>query len=48
MNPEKGDRMVSADNGNGKERKEIEKLVQCYAHRWKIERFHFILKRGAK
>ena len=25
-----------------KSEKEIEKLVQCYAHRWKIERFHFI------
>ncbi len=31
-----------------KNEKEIEKLVQCYAHRWKIERFHFILKSGCK
>ena len=31
-----------------KSEKEIEKLVQCYAHRWKIERFHFILKSGCK
>lgn len=39
---------VTADNGNGKERKRNKKLVQCYAHRWKIERFHFILKSGCK
>lgn len=26
--------------------KDIGKLVQYYAHRWKIERFHFILKSG--
>ena len=25
---------------------DIEKLIQCYAHRWKIERFHFVLKSG--
>lgn len=31
-----------------KNEKDIEKLVQCYAHRWKIERFHFILKSGCK
>ena len=31
-----------------KNEKEIEKLIQCYAHRWKIERFHFILKSGCK
>lgn len=31
-----------------KSEKEIKKLVQCYAHRWKIERFHFILKSGCK
>lgn len=31
-----------------KDEKDIEKLVQCYAHRWKIERFHFILKSGCK
>ena len=31
-----------------KSEKEVEKLVQCYAHRWKIERFHFILKSGCK
>lgn len=28
--------------------KDIEKLIQCYAHRWKIERFHYILKSGCK
>ena len=31
-----------------KEKHLREKLVQCYAHRWKIERFHFILKSGCK
>lgn len=31
-----------------KNEKEIEKLIQCYAHRWKIERFHFVLKSGCK
>lgn len=31
-----------------KDEKDIEKLVQCYAHRWKIERFHFVLKSGCK
>ena len=31
-----------------KNEKDIEKLIQCYAHRWKIERFHFILKSGCK
>ena len=31
-----------------KSEKEIKKLVQCYAHRWKIEQFHFILKSGCK
>lgn len=31
-----------------KNEKEIEKLIQYYAHRWKIERFHFILKSGCK
>lgn len=31
-----------------KNEKDIEKLVQYYAHRWKIERFHFILKSGCK
>ena len=25
-----------------KNEKEIEKLIQYYAHRWKTERFHFI------
>lgn len=31
-----------------KEKHLREKLVQCYAHKWKIERFHFILKSGCK
>lgn len=31
-----------------KNEKAIQKLVQCYVHRWKIERFHFILKSGCK
>ena len=31
-----------------KNEKDIQKLVQCYAHRWKIERFHYILKCGCK
>lgn len=25
--------------------KDVKKLIECYAHRWKLERFHFILKR---
>jgi hypothetical protein len=28
--------------------KDVKKLIECYAHRWKIERFHFILKSGCK
>ena len=28
--------------------KDIKKLIECYAHRWKIERFHFVLKSGCK
>ena len=31
-----------------KNEKETEKLIQCYAHRWKIEWFHYILKGGCK
>ena len=48
MNPGKRGRMVSADNGNCKERKRSRKAGTVYAHRWKIERFHFILKSGCK
>ncbi len=28
--------------------KDVKKLIECYAHRWKIERFHYILKSGCK
>lgn len=28
--------------------KDVKKVIECYAHRWKIERFHYILKSGCK
>ena len=40
--------MVSAEHGKDKRRKRCKKLIECYAHRWKIERFHYILKSGCK
>lgn len=40
--------MVFADKHKGKNEKEIEKLIQCYTHRWKMEWFHFMLKSGCK
>ena len=37
-----------SDNHTSKGEKDVKKLIECYAHRWKIERFHYILKSGCK
>ena len=40
--------MVLLTNNEVKNWEDVEREVRSYAQRWKIERFHFVLKSGCK